>query len=135
MLQSDSILLGSMPQCDLLLMNDSRYPWFVLVPRREGLQELVDMSSEDQQLLLSESGDLSRLLLDVFKADKLNVAMLGNIVPQLHIHHIARYRTDSTWPRPTWGVFEMTPYSEEELQERVQKARSHQWDNKVEWKI
>jgi len=103
-LARDSIVLGSFPLSLLLLSRDAHYPWFILVPRREGVREVVDLSDVDQQQLFAESTVLSRLLIEVYCADKLNVAALGNMVPQLHIHHIVRYRNDPAWPRPVWGA-------------------------------
>ena len=90
-LQRDCIELADWPLCKVLLMNDSQYPWFILVPRVAGVKEIIDLSEELQITLLQESGKLSKLLQQVFNPDKLNVAALGNMVPQLHVHHIARF--------------------------------------------
>lgn len=112
-LQHDCIVLGHFELCHLLLMNDCNYPWFILVPDRENISEIYQLSQTDQQLLMQESSDLSRLLHHHFHADKLNIAALGNIVPQLHIHHVVRYKTDPAWPAPVWGKAVSVPYSDE----------------------
>jgi diadenosine tetraphosphate (Ap4A) HIT family hydrolase len=118
-LEADCISIGSFPLCRLLLMNDSNYPWFILVPRRAGIREIFELSEDDQRQLLWESSSLSRLIADHFKADKINVAALGNMVPQLHIHHIVRYESDPSWPAPVWGHTPAKPYSEQKLSELV----------------
>ena len=96
-------------------MRDANYPWCILVPDREGITEIYQLSEADQQQLLRESSQLSRAMEAAFNPDKLNVAALGNVVPQLHIHHIARYRTDAAWPAPVWGRVAVKSYSEDEL--------------------
>jgi len=114
-LQRDCIELADWPLCKVLLMNDSQYPWFILVPREAGLKEIIDLSEAQQVTLLRESAKLSKLLQQVFNPDKLNVAALGNMVPQLHIHHIARFKTDAAWPAPVWGKLPAVPYSDEQI--------------------
>lgn len=114
-LQRDCIELADWPLCKVLLMNDSQYPWFILVPRVAGVKEIIDLSEELQITLLQESGKLSKLLQQVFNPDKLNVAALGNMVPQLHVHHIARFTTDAAWPTPIWGKLPAVPYSDEQI--------------------
>ncbi|KPH60732.1 HIT domain-containing protein [Pseudoalteromonas sp. NEC-BIFX-2020_002] len=111
----DCIEVADWPLCKVLLMNDSQYPWFILVPRQAGLKESIDLSDDDQILLMKESAKLSRLLQSIFNPDKLNVAALGNMVPQLHIHHIARFKTDVAWPAPVWGKFSAVPYSDAQI--------------------
>ncbi len=118
-LEADCITVGSFPLCRLLLMNDSNYPWFILVPRRAGVREIFELSEDDQRQLLWESSSLSRAIADHFNADKINVAALGNMVPQLHIHHIVRYESDPAWPAPVWGHAAAKPYSEQKLSELV----------------
>ncbi|MGB1290974.1 MAG: HIT domain-containing protein [Pseudoalteromonas sp.] len=114
-LARDCIDVADWPLCKVLLMNDSQYPWFILVPRKAGLKESIDLSETEQIVLMQESAKLSRLLQDVFSPDKLNVAALGNMVPQLHIHHIARYKSDAAWPAPVWGKYPAKPYSDEQI--------------------
>lgn len=115
-LQRDCIEVAQWPLSTVLLMNDSQYPWFILVPRIAGLKELIDLSEQDMVQYTKESCRLQRLMLAVFKPDKLNVAALGNMVPQLHIHHIARYTNDPAWPSPVWGKLPAKPYSEKQIE-------------------
>ena len=110
-LASDSIWLGTTTLCELLLMDDVTYPWFVLVPRREDISEIYQLNEADQMQLWRESSQLSRSLATLFCADKMNVAALGNVVPQLHLHHIVRFRHDPAWPAPVWGKTSAVPYS------------------------
>jgi diadenosine tetraphosphate (Ap4A) HIT family hydrolase len=120
-LQQDCIELGRFDLCRLLLLNDARYPWCLLVPEREDMREIYELAPEDQILLQQESVRLGRYMAAEFSAHKLNVAALGNLVPQLHIHHIVRYRHDPAWPRPVWGLGEAVPYDEAGL--RTMQAR------------
>lgn len=119
-LARDCVVLGELPLCRVLLLNDRQYPWLVLVPRREGVREIFELSAADQQQLLHESSALSRLLSQLFAADKMNVAALGNMVEQLHIHHVVRFRQDAAWPKPVWGACPAIVYTEAELSERVE---------------
>ena len=114
-LANDCLLLGKFTLSHLLLMRDANYPWCILVPDREGIAEIYQLSETDQQQLLRESSQLSLAMDAAFNPDKLNIAALGNVVPQLHIHHIARYRTDAAWPAPVWGRVAVKPYSEDKL--------------------
>lgn len=115
-LTADTRVIGDFPLCRLLVVNDSQYPWLILVPRRAGIRESYQLIYNDQQQLLLESNTLSRLLMSHFEGDKLNIAALGNMVPQLHIHHIVRFKTDLAWPKPIWGVAPNLPYEEEKLE-------------------
>lgn len=123
-LAADTIVLGDFPLCRLLLMNDAQYPWFILVPRREGARELYLLDERDQQQLLKESALLSRAVMTAFRGDKLNVAALGNLVPQLHVHHVVRFATDAAWPRPVWGLHPARPYGEAERVARCAALRA-----------
>lgn len=114
-LQKDCIEICDFELCKLLLCNDTQYPWFILVPMRAQIKEVIDLSEQEQQLLWRESAMLSHMLKSVFNPDKLNVAALGNMVPQLHVHHIVRYTTDAAWPAPVWGKFPAVPYSPQEI--------------------
>ena len=114
-LQKDCVLLGSFALCDLLLMNDATYPWFILVPRLADISELYHLSLADQNQLMLESSVLSSNLADIFNAHKLNVAAIGNVVRQLHLHHVVRYPDDPAWPAPVWGVLPAKPYSAEQI--------------------
>ncbi len=102
-LAEDCFFVGDFSLSRLLLMNDCHYPWFILVPRVADVTEIYQLSASDQAQLAVESAALSETLASLFKADKMNVAALGNVVSQLHIHHIVRYRNDATWPDPVWG--------------------------------
>lgn len=114
-LEKDCICLGEFSLCSLLLLNDSHFPWFILVPNREGISEIYQLAPQDQQQLLAESMFFCQCLEEIFQPDKLNIAALGNIVPQLHVHHIARFKTDACWPAPVWGVVKATPYTASQL--------------------
>jgi diadenosine tetraphosphate (Ap4A) HIT family hydrolase len=109
-LAADTFVLGDFPLCRLLLMNDAQYPWCILVPRRENAREIYLLDPADQQQLLRESVQLSRALMEAVQGHKLNVAALGNVVPQLHVHHIARFVGDPAWPAPVWGRHPPRPY-------------------------
>jgi diadenosine tetraphosphate (Ap4A) HIT family hydrolase len=103
-LDADSLYLADWPLCRVLRMNDRAYPWIILVPRRVGVREIIDLSSADQALLLGEIGQASRAIRKALKPEKLNVAALGNVVAQLHVHVIGRFADDPAWPRPIWGI-------------------------------
>lgn len=120
-LAKDSVLIAEWPLCELRLINDKNYPWFILVPRRVAVREVIDLSDDDQALLWQESKKLSLLLQQLYAPDKLNIAALGNMVPQLHLHHIARFTTDAAWPAPVWGKVPALPYTEQELQTEIQR--------------
>ena len=119
-LQRDCFVLGQLSLSHLLLMNDSRYPWFILVPAVEGIQEIYQLTPTDQQQLLAESNWLAENLQKSFAADKINIAALGNVVPQLHVHHIVRYRTDDAWPAPVWGKYPAKAYNDNSRQNLLQ---------------
>lgn len=114
-LEKDCFILGDFNLCTLLLLNDANYPWFILLPNRENITELHQLSIPDQQQLMAESSAFSLCLQQAFHPDKLNIAAIGNIVPQLHIHHIARFTTDACWPAPVWGAVAAVPYNEAQL--------------------
>lgn len=114
-LQQDTLPIGDFPLCRLLLSNDSNYPWFILVPRREDISEIFQLGVADQQQLWQETTALAEMLKDSFDADKLNVAALGNVVSQLHVHVIVRKREDAAWPAPVWGKHPAKPYSAEQI--------------------
>lgn len=118
-LATDTITIGDLPLCRLLLINDSHYPWLILVPRRTNIQEIYQLNEDDRQQLHIESNTLSKLLMDHFNGDKLNVAALGNMVSQLHIHHIVRFKKDPTWPKPVWGMLPNLPYDTKELKNTI----------------
>jgi len=113
-LASDSIVVGDLPLSRVLLMNDKNYPWIILVPRIEQAVEIFQLSAVQQGELGRESALIAETMYRHFSADKMNVAALGNVVAQLHIHHIARFKTDRCWPRPVWGASTAMPYSSAE---------------------
>ena len=123
-LDDDCIVLGSFPLSWLLLNRDSLYPWFILVPDRNNITEMYQLSVPDQQQLMLESCYLAKILAGSFNADKMNVAALGNVVPQLHIHHIVRYKEDSAWPAPVWGYAQTKPYSPQQLEQMTHKINN-----------
>lgn len=123
-LQADCHLIGDLPLCRALLMDDSLYPWVILVPRTPGVTELYQLSEEQRSQLAEESARVAKTMAASFGADKMNVAALGNVVPQLHIHHIARFRTDSAWPAPVWGAAQRQPYAPQAASARVETLRA-----------
>lgn len=123
-LAADTFVLGDFPLCRLLLMNDAQYPWFILVPRREDAREIYLLDEPDQLQLWRESAQLSRSLMGAFTGYKLNVAALGNVVPQLHLHHIVRFPGDPAWPAPVWGRHPPRPYSDAERAGMAGRVRS-----------
>lgn len=118
-LAKDCVVLGDLQLCRVLLMNDSQYPWLILVPQREEIAELFQLTRIDRQQLFEECSEVAGALAGHFRADKMNVAALGNVVPQLHVHVIARQRDDAAWPRPVWGVAPVQRYSDELLAQRL----------------
>ena len=123
-LQKETLLVGRFELCLLLLHRDANYPWFILLPQRAGVTEIHHLSPADQQLLLSESALVAEALELVFTPDKLNIAMLGNIVAQLHIHHVARFKTDASWPGPIWGALPAAEYEASVLEQRRESMRN-----------
>ncbi len=114
-LSRDGIKIGKFALCQVLLINDSHYPWFVLVPMRAGISDIIDLTPDDDKALWGESRAFSQAIMAAFAGDKLNVAALGNMTPQLHIHHIIRYKSDAAWPAPIWGKHALSPYSSEQV--------------------
>jgi diadenosine tetraphosphate (Ap4A) HIT family hydrolase len=123
-LKQDCIFIGRLALCQLLMMNDSQFPWFILVPERFDIKEIYQLNSVDRQLLSEESCLLAENMADLFKADKMNMAAIGNMVPQLHLHHIVRYQTDKAWPAPVWGKFAAQPYTEQQRVELITKVKA-----------
>ena len=122
-LVTDCEVLGRFPLCHLLLMNDCNYPWFILVPDRANIREIYQLEAAERRQLVEESCLLSEFLMNAFNGDKLNVAALGNLVPQLHLHHVVRYKSDPAWPTPIWGKHPALAYSETALEEINIKLR------------
>jgi diadenosine tetraphosphate (Ap4A) HIT family hydrolase len=109
-LAADTIPIGDLALSSVLLMDDARFPWFILVPRRPGASELTDLSDEDAAALMSEIRIATRVMLDLARPDKVNTGALGNMVPQLHVHVIGRFPSDPAWPGPVWGHGSRAPY-------------------------
>lgn len=122
-LAADTFVVGNLPLCRVLLMNESRYPWLILVPQRPEISEIYQLADADRHQCWEESNEVSRQLMQLFKADKLNIAALGNMVPQLHIHHIARFKTDAAWPAPVWGKFKAEAYAPDAAEDLIQQLR------------
>jgi len=118
-LKQDCVAIGRFELCQLLMMNDSLYPWFILVPERADVQEIYQLSKTERQLLTEESSYLAEKMAAFYQADKMNIAAIGNIVPQLHIHHIVRFQTDKAWPAPVWGKFTAVPYTEQQIADKM----------------
>lgn len=114
-LKKDCEELIDFPLSKLLLCNDANYPWFILVPKVVNISEVYQLEWEQQQQLLNESSMLAEVLMQVFQGDKLNVAALGNVVPQLHMHHVVRYNSDAAWPKPIWGEVERIAYTKQQI--------------------
>lgn len=114
-LAADSLLLVDWPLCQVRLINDQQYPWFLLVPKVNAVKDIIDLKDDQQLQLWQESKQLSHWIRTDYQPDKLNIAALGNVVPQLHLHHIGRFQTDLAWPAPVWGKFPALPYSPEQL--------------------
>ena len=123
-LAADTFLVGETPLSQVLLMNDARYPWLILVPRRSDVTEPFELSEADQAQLWQESMRLGGAMKAHFAADKLNIAALGNQVAQLHVHHIARFHADDAWPGPVWGVGSAVLYSDPALEVLKGELRS-----------
>ena len=122
-LEKDCEIVGDYPLCRLLLLNDRQYPWVILVPRREDITESFQLNIQDQLQLQKESTNVLAMMAKHFNADKMNVAALGNVVPQLHIHHIARFKNDPAWPKPVWGVLPSVAYSANEIEKSLADLR------------
>lgn len=123
-LEQDTFLVTDLDLCRVLMMNDSQFPWLILVPRKKDCSEIYDLADDDIERLNQESLLISKILMRHFKGDKLNIATLGNIVPQLHIHHIVRYKRDIAWPAPVWGKQAPIPYSKNEATIELETIQS-----------
>lgn len=123
-LAGDTHDVAALPFCELLLMDDARYPWLILVPRIAGARELIDLDEGDQRALVGEITQVGRALESLLRPDKLNVAALGNVVAQLHVHVIARFAGDAAWPQPVWGRGERIAYRADERSARIAEIRA-----------
>jgi diadenosine tetraphosphate (Ap4A) HIT family hydrolase len=114
-LARDTVEVGDLALSRLLAMNDANYPWVILVPRRAAVVEIIDLDASDRTRLMSEIAQVSAALKQLTACDKLNVAAIGNVVPQLHVHVVARRTDDSAWPKPVWGAVPARPYRDEDV--------------------
>ena len=119
-LEKDSFFVTDLDLCRVLLMNDCQFPWLILVPRVNDCREIFDLNDELINTLNEESLFTSKVLMKQFTGDKLNIASLGNLVPQLHIHHIVRFKNDVAWPTPVWGKQAPIPYNESDKERTIQ---------------
>ena len=126
-LTQDTIDIGDLPLCRVLVIKDANYPWLLLVPRREGAVEIIDLDEVEQAQLTTEVSRVARALKEISKCDKLNIAALGNVVPQLHVHVIARRKNDAAWPRPVWGVVPPLAHDATEVQSFISAIRRKIW--------
>lgn len=123
-LLKDCKVLGRFELCHVLLMLDANYPWCILVPDRENIREIYELPDAEQIQLVKESACLAKSLSRLFSADKMNIAAIGNLVPQLHVHHVVRYENDLAWPKPVWGAYPKKAYSDVALSDIVEKICS-----------
>jgi diadenosine tetraphosphate (Ap4A) HIT family hydrolase len=123
-LAQDSAVIGEFELSLLLLSKDANYPWCILVPKVEDVYEIHHLSEAEQLQLMRESCRLSEVMTSLFDADKMNVAALGNVVRQLHLHHIVRFTDDPAWPQPIWGKFDGKSYTPEELAGRIKRLQN-----------
>ena len=122
-LAQDSVAIGELRLCRLLLNRDANYPWLLLVPRQVDVTEIIDLDAGARSQLMAEIADVSHALSELTQCDKLNVAALGNMVPQLHVHIIARRKSDVAWPRPVWGVAPAIAYGDNEMKTLIGAVR------------
>jgi diadenosine tetraphosphate (Ap4A) HIT family hydrolase len=122
-LAADTIPVGDLALSSVLLMDDARFPWFIVVPRRAGASEISDLSEEDGTVLMQELRIATRVMLALARPDKVNLGALGNVVPQLHVHVVGRFRSDPAWPGPVWGHGSRTPYPAHAAVAFVDRAR------------
>lgn len=122
-LAADTHRVAQWPLCELRLMDDARYPWLILVPRIAGARDMIDLDEPARMQLRHEVDVATMALRDVFAPDKLNVASLGNVVEQLHVHVIARFRDDDAWPAPVWGAHPRQPRNESAREGFIHRLR------------
>lgn len=122
-LAKDTVEVTRLDVCRILLIRDATYPWIVLVPERDGLRDLDDLNVEDRTMVMAEIDQVSKVLKSLVQPYKINVAALGNVVEQLHIHVLARFRDDPAWPDPVWGVGPLVDYTDEKRTEMVKRLK------------
>jgi len=126
-LARDTIALGDLPLSRVLIVNDANWPWLMLVPRRDGVSEIIDLDEVEQAQLMTELARVGRALKAVTQCTKLNIAALGNVVPQLHVHVIARRDGDAGWPKPIWGAAPPLAHDKAELERFTSAIRRKIW--------
>src|SRR5271154_2119781 len=126
-LKEDTIDIGDLPLSRVLVIKDAHYPWLLLVPRRPDVVEIIDLNEVEQAQLMTETSRAARALKEITKCEKLNIAALGNVVPQLHVHIIARSSNDAAWPRPVWGCMRPLAHDAEEVQRFISPPRREIW--------
>jgi diadenosine tetraphosphate (Ap4A) HIT family hydrolase len=126
-LARDTIAIGDLALSRVLVVNDANWPWLLLVPRRPDASEFIDLDEVERAQLMTEITRVARALKEVTACDKLNVAALGNVVPQLHVHVIARRSGDAGWPKPIWGAAPPLPHDARELDRFVTAIRRKVW--------
>jgi diadenosine tetraphosphate (Ap4A) HIT family hydrolase len=126
-LARDTVNIGDLPLSRVLVVNEANWPWLLLVPRRMGVSEIIDLDEVEQAQLWTEIARAGRALKEVTACDKLNIAALGNVVPQLHVHVIARRDGDAAWPKPVWGAAPPLAYDKAELEYFIQTLRKKLW--------
>jgi diadenosine tetraphosphate (Ap4A) HIT family hydrolase len=122
-LQADTELVGHLTLSLVLLSKDANYPWVILVPKRADIREIYELDKADRQQLLQESCNVAEAMVALFNGDKLNIATIGNMVPQLHMHHVTRFESDSAWPGPVWGACAPVAYKQDQLDKRLGALR------------
>lgn len=122
-LVADTVFIDEWSLCLVLLAKDANYPWCILVPKRADIREIHQLNQDDRVQLLKESCQLAEIMEENFSPIKMNVAALGNVVPQLHMHHVARFEDDTAWPKPIWGVVDAIEYKEDQLETRVAQLK------------
>jgi len=123
-LQKDTYTVGQFNLSLILLHKDANYPWLILVPKREKVREIHHLMEDEQTQLVKESSHLSEVMTSLFAPTTMNIAALGNMVPQLHVHHVARFEGDPAWPKPIWGALEAKTYENKALQERLDRLHA-----------
>ena len=126
-LEKDTINVGDLPLCRVVVIKDANYPWLLLVPRRPEVIEILDLDEVEQAQLMTEITRVARVVKDITKCDKLNIAALGNVAPQLHVHIIARRTSDAAWPRPVWGVAPPLDHDPQEVADFISALRRQVW--------
>ncbi len=122
-LENDAVRVAKLRLSLVLLMKDRSFPWLILVPERKGIGEIHELAKEDRLTLVEEISFVSKIIEDIYRPDKINIGALGNLVPQLHIHIIGRFKNDRAWPGPAWGKVDPEPYLRKELEETIGRLR------------